>query len=61
MFWMTASPPFPEDNLKTSHGRVFCEKFHSVYVVRGVMELADKPVVKKTVYNTRQTYNTGVA
>ena len=29
-------PPTPKDILEPSQGRVFCEKFRSVYVVKGV-------------------------
>ena len=32
-------PPTPKDIPEPSHGRVFCEKFRSVYVVKGVWSL----------------------
>ena len=31
--------PTPEDIPEPSHGRVFCEKFRSAYVVKGVWSL----------------------
>ena len=31
----------PDDIPEPSHGRVFCEKFHSVYVVKGEGLLTD--------------------
>ena len=34
-----SSPPIPEDIPEHSHDRVFREKFHSVYVVKGVWSL----------------------
>ena len=34
-------PPTPEDIPEPSHGRVFREKFRSVYVVKGVQRLKE--------------------
>ena len=39
IFWGSAGPPTPEDIPDPSHGRVFHEKFRSVYVVKGVWSL----------------------
>ena len=40
-------PPTPEDILDPSHGRVFREKFRSVYVVKGCLKLAHRSVIKQ--------------
>ena len=50
-------PPTPEDIPEPSYGRVFREKFRSVYVVKGVWSLlTDLFLNRQTNYNVLSAY-----
>ena len=48
-------PPTPKDISEPSHGRVFCERFHFVYVVKGVWGLLTDLLFSRRIFSQFST------